>query len=100
MVLDVCADFFYEAWFIHDLLVQNTFLFEYLFLGFVERLLSKSKNLHHYSMFFEYNKLHEFVDSCSLSDGFAEEITVEISADVAHNGVGIGDSISFMQQSG
>lgn len=51
-------------------------------------------------MFFEYNKLHEFVDSCSLSDGFAEEITVEISADVAHNGVGIGDSISFMQQSG
>lgn len=51
-------------------------------------------------MLFDYDKLHELVDSCSLSNCFAEEITVEISADVAHNRVGIGDSISFMQQSG
>lgn len=47
-------------------------------------------------MFFEDCKLHEFVDSCSLSDGFTQKISVEISANVTHNWVCIGDSISFM----
>lgn len=61
-----------KAGLIHYFLKQNTFLFEDLLLCFIHCSLSKSENFHHDRMLLKYNRLHKLIDSCSLSDTFAQ----------------------------